>query len=477
MHPSDSRLTVYLSSTYRDLQQHRTEVAKALRKAGYEPVGMEDYIAQGRRPLAQCLEDVRNCDVYVGIIALRYGKIPSQAGLAGVPLLAGASPGATSFTEYEYRQARAAGKQVLMFLLDDKANWPATETDAYNEENNAGRQIKHFRAIIADEHMTLSFTSPDHLATLVIASITRSLPPPIGRPLVGRDNLPPPPYLHLVGREGQRERIRQLLRLNTPVIYLDGEDGVGKTSVANAVGYDYRSDVADKEPPHYVVWVAVSGEADKSTTLDDVLNLIAQLADFKRLTQLSLADNEEKEPEVQAILKKQKFLLIVDNFDDIKDEQLRQWLLQIPYPSHVLLVMRSLAQQHLPEQHPHVPLTILDNAQIIRYIQLQALLFGIRELEENSATPGAVHELADYAKGNPQVAWMAMRTLKGLLPEQQFDEALKVITHSAELQATKIYALHRKLWQDLTPPARTVLCATPLFISNAPIRQDALLAA
>jgi hypothetical protein len=63
--------TVYLSSTYEDLQDHRRAVFEALRKSGYQVIGMEDYVATEQRPVDKCLMDVEKADMYVGLFAFR----------------------------------------------------------------------------------------------------------------------------------------------------------------------------------------------------------------------------------------------------------------------------------------------------------------------------------------------------------------------------------------------------------------------
>ena len=70
---------------------------------------MEDYVAEGRLPAERCLEDVSNCDVYVGIFAWRYGFIPSGYEF--------------SITELEYREAIKLKIPTLIFLLDEEAAW------------------------------------------------------------------------------------------------------------------------------------------------------------------------------------------------------------------------------------------------------------------------------------------------------------------------------------------------------------------
>ncbi|ACK71015.1 putative signal transduction protein with NACHT domain [Gloeothece citriformis PCC 7424] len=70
---------VYISSTYGDLKEYREAVYKTLRRMGHDAFAMEDYVATGTYPpLDKCLKDVRECDWYVGLFALRYGYIPTE---------------------------------------------------------------------------------------------------------------------------------------------------------------------------------------------------------------------------------------------------------------------------------------------------------------------------------------------------------------------------------------------------------------
>lgn len=112
-------MKVYLSSTYADLQAHRATLARALRKARYEVVMMEEYAARDARVEFACMGDVRGCDVYVGLFAWRHGHVPKEHNAAGL-----------SVTEMEHGAAGSKPMPRLTFLLDDQARWPATRKDA-----------------------------------------------------------------------------------------------------------------------------------------------------------------------------------------------------------------------------------------------------------------------------------------------------------------------------------------------------------
>jgi hypothetical protein len=107
---------VYISSTFRDLERHRLAAYRALRRLGHDVIGMEDYVATDERPLKQCLDDVARVDIYIGILAWRYGFTPPNQDL--------------SITELEMRQAELLGKPRLVFLLDERARWPRDRRDA-----------------------------------------------------------------------------------------------------------------------------------------------------------------------------------------------------------------------------------------------------------------------------------------------------------------------------------------------------------
>jgi hypothetical protein len=107
---------IYVSSTYSDLKEYREAAYRALRRMELKVIAMEDYVAKGRRPLDECLEDVAGCDVYVGIFGWRYGYVPPE--------------GESSITELEFRHAVEKGKECLIFLLDEGAPWSPQLMDA-----------------------------------------------------------------------------------------------------------------------------------------------------------------------------------------------------------------------------------------------------------------------------------------------------------------------------------------------------------
>jgi subtilisin family serine protease len=171
---------IYLSSTFEDLREHRRAVYDALRELRHDVRQMEHYTASEERPLRECLDDVVEADLYVGIVAWRYGYIPKDDEL---------NPGRESITALEYRAAKARGIPTIVFLTDDNASWPRKWID---------RSPKNVEALRAEMKRDLTvglFATSDELARKVNSAVTnwekRQAPVKIAEALPGRPDEEP----------------------------------------------------------------------------------------------------------------------------------------------------------------------------------------------------------------------------------------------------------------------------------------------
>ncbi|MEU7960167.1 HEAT repeat domain-containing protein [Micromonospora humida] len=146
-------MKVYISATQKDLLKYRLAVHAVARRLKIEDVAMEAYGADVQPPLERCLSDVRDCDLYLGLFAWRYGFRP---------------PGQTSsITELEYRAALAAGKPCLVFLLAEDAHWPGRMMDRGDD----GDRIVDLRRELQEHHLCDFFSSVDDLTAKVTAAL------------------------------------------------------------------------------------------------------------------------------------------------------------------------------------------------------------------------------------------------------------------------------------------------------------------
>ena len=245
---SRPRLRVYLSSTYQDLVEFRAKADETLRRLGYEVIGMEGYVASDARPLDKCLEDVRATDVYVGIVAWRYGFVP---------------PGHDrSITELEYREATHAGKERLIFLTRDDALWPRNQI-----EDEAEAQVARLRGELREAHVVGFFATPDELAAEVATAITaaaeRRLQADVeqlrteqaeadrvpGRPRRRVVNLPPLEVARFVDRQPEREALRSYLHdAGLRLVKVVGRGGMGKSALVSCVLGEVEDRLGDAAP-------------------------------------------------------------------------------------------------------------------------------------------------------------------------------------------------------------------------------------
>lgn len=156
------QLKIYLSSTFVDLEEHREKIYRELRSLRHDVIAMEDYVAADKRPLEQCLQDVRDADVYIGIFAWRYGYIPIKN-----------NPGKKSITELELCEAERLGKPRLIFVLKNIAPWPPSMMDATTGENKGGALINALREKLQQERLAGMFETADELAVKVVSALYR----------------------------------------------------------------------------------------------------------------------------------------------------------------------------------------------------------------------------------------------------------------------------------------------------------------
>ena len=143
---------IYISSTYLDLKDYREAAYKAVRQLGHQAICMEDYVACDERSVDKCLNDVRSCDAYIGILAWRYGFIPKGED--------------KSITHLEYEAAQEKKIPCFIFMLDEKAPWPPHFISKGQELINRN----NFKASLDENHTRVEFNNPENLGKLVAVS-------------------------------------------------------------------------------------------------------------------------------------------------------------------------------------------------------------------------------------------------------------------------------------------------------------------
>jgi hypothetical protein len=289
-----------ISSTSLDLPRHRETVNEAIRRVGWYPLAMEHGSAEsGSNALSFSLRLVDQADLFIGIIAFRYGYVPLD------PV---ANANNWSVTEHEYRRAIQRGIPVLTFLMAD--DHPDARKDA-ELAAPAQQKLEALKAELKAKHICGFFRSVDQLQARVIQSLAEiklSLLRGAGRFGSARPFQSPPLPGHYVRRPLEQKRLADdLLRQEegpgVVVSALFGLGGIGKSTLAAAIvqSRQVRERFADG-----VLWVTLGQTPHLQTLLG---RWIRDLGDHE----FRALDVRSATGRLRQLLQEQAVLLVVDD--------------------------------------------------------------------------------------------------------------------------------------------------------------------
>jgi len=130
------RTVVMISSSARDLPEHRKEVMDACLRLDVFPTMMEHLPASDADAIAASLEMVNQAEIYLGIFAHRYGYVPAGH--------------AISITEMEYDRAVERGIPRLIFIMDKDHPIKIADVDV----GEAAAKLKGFKDRVGVANIT-----------------------------------------------------------------------------------------------------------------------------------------------------------------------------------------------------------------------------------------------------------------------------------------------------------------------------------
>lgn len=126
---------VFISSTYYDLRNIRTDLERYIKERNFEPIlnerGHIAYASQVRLE-EYCYREIDNCDILISIIGGRFGSQAHESG-------------GYSISQKELQTALDKGKQVYIFI--DKAVLHEYKTYEHNKDNEDVIKIIKFSAV------------------------------------------------------------------------------------------------------------------------------------------------------------------------------------------------------------------------------------------------------------------------------------------------------------------------------------------
>ncbi len=207
-------------------------------RAGDAVTDMAYFAAREGKQADYCIRQVSECDVYVGLIGLRYGS-PVQ------------DRPEVSYTELEFETATQVGLPRLVFLLDEDAALPIPAARLLDRDPDLQARQRAFRARLPKAGVLVAMvTSPEDLEVKLLHALLQShaaSQAPGGAGETGDTrravNTLPADTVAFTGRQEQLAEIAgavagaaQAGRV-VAIHAIDGMPGVGKTTLAVHVGH------------------------------------------------------------------------------------------------------------------------------------------------------------------------------------------------------------------------------------------------
>ena len=145
---------VFISSTYKDLEEERFEVMQTLLKMGCMPAGMELFPAANDSQWNFIKKVIDESDYYLLIVGGKYGSIHPELGI--------------SYTRMEYEYATETKKPILRFLIKDQNKLPQEKIE---KDPRAAKKLEEFKRILLKDNLCKHYHNPHDLALQVAHGI------------------------------------------------------------------------------------------------------------------------------------------------------------------------------------------------------------------------------------------------------------------------------------------------------------------
>jgi hypothetical protein len=153
----DKRYQVFVSSTFRDLQEERRNVTQILMNMNCIPSGMEWFPAIDEEVWSYIQREIDDCDYYLLIVAGLYGSL---------------APDGISFTEKEFNYAVETKKRIIALLHSAPDEIPSKFTE---KEQEARDKLQAFRKKAQDGRLVKYWRTADELAGKVTTSLLQTM--------------------------------------------------------------------------------------------------------------------------------------------------------------------------------------------------------------------------------------------------------------------------------------------------------------
>lgn len=305
---------VYISSTARDLPEHRQEVVEACLRQSMFPVMMEHLPANDAEAILDSLKMVDEADIYVGLFAHRYGYVPKEN-----------NPRQISITEMEYERAVERNIPRLIFLMD-RAH-PIT-IDAV-EQGEGALKLVELKKRAEAEKVVNYFNSPADLRAQIISSLSLYRQPDLETfHYVSDIPAPPEPFIahpftllqtrRLIGRQRELNLLTDWVAKPASKVYearvlsVIAIGGLGKS----ALTWTWFNNIAPQEMKSLAgrVWWSFY---ESDATFENFVTRVLAYVTRRSLAEVRQIPASERERQLLAALDREPFLVVLDGLERV----------------------------------------------------------------------------------------------------------------------------------------------------------------
>jgi len=151
------KYSVFISSTFVDLESERETIRKLVIDMGYIPLGMESFPATNEEQFSYIKKVIDDSDYYILVIGARYGSVTEDG---------------ISFTEKEYDYALEQKKVVLAFIHDTPGDFPSRVVD---DDPALKEKLDAFRQKASEGRVVKFWNTPDQLGYQAMTSLHQAV--------------------------------------------------------------------------------------------------------------------------------------------------------------------------------------------------------------------------------------------------------------------------------------------------------------
>jgi tetratricopeptide (TPR) repeat protein len=305
---------VMISSSARDLPEHREEVMDACLRQDMFPLMMEHLPASDDEAVATSLGMVDEADLYIGVFAYRYGYVPKTN-----------NPRQISITEMEYERAVQRNMPRLIFVIDEAH--PITFQDV--ERGEGAIKLDALRKQLLEERVVNFFESPADLRAHVINSLSHYRDADFTTfHYVSDIPVPPEAYVahpytllqtgRLIGRQEELNLLTDWITESQPemrgvrILSIVAIGGLGKS----ALTWKWFNEIAPHEQPRLAGRMWWSFYESDASFENFVVRALAYVTRRSR-EEVAQIPPPEREAQLLAALDREPFLIVLDGLERI----------------------------------------------------------------------------------------------------------------------------------------------------------------